>query len=44
MKKLLQDLESFLERLHSRAQSAAERLTIDVHLNRVRDALAEMGG
>jgi hypothetical protein len=44
MKKLLQDLESYLERQHARVASAAERLTIDTYLNRVRDALAEMGG
>ena len=44
MKLLLQDLELFLEKLHDKSPSAAERLTIDIHLNRVRDELAGMGG
>ena len=44
MKLLLQDLELFLEKLHEKSPSAAERLTIDIHLNRVRDELAKVGG
>lgn len=44
MKLLLQDLELFLEKLHEKSPSAAERLTIDIHLGRVRDELAGMGG
>lgn len=44
MTSLLQEIETFLEKLHDRAGSAAERLTIDCMLNKVRDKLAEVGG